>query len=311
MKTNMFFRILTVLVLATIVLSACGSPASSVPGASGVPAPVAKDLVSILNKGRKYYNDGVDMEGKVTKLRRAYETARSNIDVTVSDLVVNNAICFKNVASTEVAIGQAVMDQSQNSQSLINALVTQSVSGEQATTECTKLNQQIADFVISNRQAVLDAYNQFFQAATDYKLYTSDFPEIKIMNDLLQTYADPTQVANFLQQNNLPGFTDFTWLPTENLYMDFPGNKAKCDYYTTGAFMNDLPALMKMKFEGHEQSLLNLYEARWMPTSGAKGNCRLLRQAALDEMTVSILSAGTQNVINTGTDTGSIPTPQP
>jgi hypothetical protein len=301
------FRFIVFLVVITsLVLTACGrSPAEQATGLPGV------DIKKALSDIRVYYNTETTLEKDVSFLRRQYEQTRSSFDLTIRDLLANNAICYKNVAETESTIGNAVMDSNASSDSLINALVTQSVSGEQATSICAGLNQQIATTVITNRQAILDAYNKFFEAALNYRLSLSNWPEIKVMNDLFQTYGDPRMVEQKLVEAGLPGFTDFAWMPTENLFMDYPGNKAKCDYYITGEFMNYLPASMKIKFSGHEESLLNLYQAQWMPQSGANGNCRLSRMAALDEMTVSILSTGTIDVINTNVDSGVIPTPAP
>lgn len=299
--------ILSFLFIMVFMVSGCRAKtpteqANSLPGV---------DLSKALSDIRVHYKGGVDQETNVSFLRRQYEQTRSNFDLVISDLLANNAICFKNVAETESTIGNAVMDSNASSESLINALVTQSPSGEQATTQCAQLNVQIANTVISHRAGILDAYNKFFEAALRYKNYTSSWPEIKVMNDLFQTYGDPRMVEQKLEEFGLPGFTDFAWLPTNNLFADFPGNKAKCDYYNTGAFMADLPGSVKIKFSGHEESLMSLYEVQWMPQAGAAGNCRLFRQAALDEITISILTTNTGTILNTNTDSGAIPTPIP
>lgn len=295
------------LVVLGLLVTSCGpKPTTSAPS---IPVSVS-DWKPALDKVRTHYNGGVVMEGSTTKLRRAYEQTDSAFRLAVADEINIGKMCFKDAAAADATVANAIFDQQQDNGTLINALVTQSVTG-QSTPECAPIYQKLAEIVASYRPAIMDAYLLYFNQATDYKTYTSAWPEIDVMNDIFQTVADPTQVAEILKENGLPGFTDFTWLPTENLYMDFPGNKAKCDYYTSGQFMNDLPSLMLAKFQGHEQSLRNLYEARWMPMTGANGNCRLLRQAALDEMTVSILSQGTQDVINSGIDTGAVPTVQP
>lgn len=297
MKRNKI--VLPMLLVLMLLLSACGG---------GVIDQAANKLTEVLSWGRDYYSRGVAQEKNITTLFRQYEQSMSTFRLGARDLITNNANCFKDVAATESAIADAALGN-QDEGALVNALSTDSVTGEQATSGCVEGNRQIADYVLTNRQAVQDNYMATFSAAEDYMEYTSSFPEIDVMNDLLQTYGDMNTLRKELKAQGIEvvGATDFTWLPTANLWVSTT-DKALCDYYTTGAFVNELMPTMKSKFENHPDALMGLYESAW---DSSLGECRLTRYAALKFMTRKVVSRDTNQIINTGVDEGIFVTEQP
>lgn len=294
------------LVSLALFLSACGTPAPQ--GTSPVLPKI--DPVAILAQARTYYNGGVNRETNITNLWRKYELAMNTFRLGAKDLLGAANACSASVAQTESTIGKAVTGN-MDGDAIFSALVTNSVSGEQATTECTQIFRQLADYIVANRAAIQDANLMAFNAATEYMNYTSNFPEVDFMNDLMQTYGDPTFVYQKLADNGIKGITDWSWLPTSNLWVSHT-DKALCQYYVSGEFMANLPYSMKLKFTGHEMALAKLYESSWNPAANAgRGECRMTRYAALEYMTRSIVSADTQNVIQSGQDQSVFPTPQP
>ncbi len=301
----MKLKMVLIALIAMLLLAGCArkpTPPS--------PALPKIDPVAVLAQARTYYNGGVNRETNLTGLRAKAELTLNTFRTTAHDLIANNASCYTNVAAAESTIAEAVMSN-QSSDAIFSALVTQSVSGEQATTACVALNQQLANFVISNRAAVQDAFLAVVLAANEYVNYTTNFPEIDFMNDLMQTYGNLSFVYQKLADNGI-GVSDWSWLPTENLRINMGSNKARCDYYLTGAFKANLRSSQQRKFTGHEDALMSMYEAEWDPTAnGGKGLCTLYRYAALKEMTISPLSSDTQDVLQNNTDQGIFPTETP
>lgn len=301
------FLLLGVMVVG-MLLSACAPSARRVVPTVEVGG-VRIDPQALIATGRQYYNGGVQQETTLTNLWRKYEQSMSTFRTGVRDLVANKESCYVDVAATESTIAQSVTGN-MDGDAIFSALVSQSVSGEAATVECTKLNRQLADFTIANRQAVQDNLLAAFEAATKLMQYTSQYPEIDITNDLLQTYGDTTKVYKVLADNGI-GVTDWSWLPTANLWVAHSDEKL-CRYYTSGEFMANVSYSTKLKFTGHEDALARLYESTWNPAAnGGRGECRMTRYAALEYMTRSILSSDTREVIETGEDTGVIPTEAP
>lgn len=300
---------MVIAVVMMLIMTACGG--NSLP--SVLPtvqvAGVNIDIQGIINQAREYYNEGVTLEGSLTTLYRAYEQAMSTFRLGVRDLLANNDGCFADVARTESEIAVSVMG-GQGQAELVNALATGSVSGEAATVACVQLRIQIADYTISHRQNVQDRYMAMFEVAVDYRLYTTNYPEVAWINDLLTTYLDTTQVYEFLGDNGI-GVSDWSWLPTANLSVTH-SDETLCRYYMSGDFMANISYDMQLKFTGHQDALARLYRATWNPALNAgRGQCTMTRMAALEYMTRSILSGDTRTVIETGEDMGVFPTPAP
>lgn len=295
-----FFALITI----ALILTACGR---SVAPQDTSPAFPKLDPVAILAQARTYYNGGVNRETNITNLWRKFELTMNTFRLGAKDIIGAANACSANVALTESTIGEAVTGN-MNGEAIFSALVTNSVSGEQATTECAQIFRQLADYIVANRAAIQDANLHAFEAATEYMNYTSNFPEVDFMNDLMQTYGDPSFVYQKLADNGI-GVSDWSWLPTANLWVSHTDEKL-CRYYLTGEFMANLPFSMKLKFTGHDSALAKLYESSWNPAANAgRGECRMTRYAALEYMTRSIVSADTQNVIQSGQDEGLFPTP--
>lgn len=303
MKLNRFVRIMATLVfMVSILLTACAPRQTPL-------QELGTDVKAIIDKGRVYYNGGVNRETTLTQLWANHVMTYNTFVMGARDLIANQQMCYTNVAATESTIATAVMSNL-DGDAIFDALVTNSVSGEAATTACVQLNQQLANYIIANRSAVQDSYMASFNAATEYMNYTSNFPEIQWMNDLLQTYGDTALLYQKLADEGI-GVSDWSWLPTKNLWAS-TSDQNLCQYYITGAFMENLPYSTRLKFTGHEDALARLYEAAWNPAanSGA-GECRLYRYAALEYMTRPIVSAATNQVITTGEDQSIFPTPTP
>lgn len=306
---NIFKKIVLMLLIATFLITACGGGKSP---QDTVPAIPKLDPAAIISKGRAYYKAGVDRETNITVLWRKYEVAMNTFRLGAKDLIGAANACSASVATTESTIGNAVTGN-MSGDAIFSALVTNSVSGEQATTECAQIFRQLADYIVANRAATANANLMAFEAATEYMNYTSSFPEVDIMNDLMQTYGDTAIVYQKLADNGI-GATDWSWLPTANLWVSHSDQKL-CQYYISGEFMANVTYSTKLKFTGHETALARLYESTWNPAAnGGKGECRMTRYAALEYMTRSILSSDTQNIIQTGEDQSlfeSTPTPAP
>lgn len=285
---NLFKKIVPIFVVMTFVLTACGS---------GAPIDPTK---AILSQARTYFKGGVDRESNITVLWRKYELSMNTFRLGAKDLFGAANACSASVALTESTIGEAVTGN-MDGEAIFSALVTNSVSGEQATTECAQIFRQLADYIVANRAAVQNANLMAFEAAVDYQNYTSSFPEVDFMNDLMQTYGDTTIVYQKLADNGI-GVSDWSWLPTANLWVSH-GDKNLCQYYTSGQFMDNLSYSAKLKFTGHESALARLYESTWNPAAnGGNGECRMTRYAALEYMTRSIVGADTQQIIQSGQD---------
>ena len=298
-NSKLLFAVLTILMVLTLILAGCGGREREIPD---VPAGVGRSVKQLFATGRKYYSEGVEKEANLTVLWREYEQSMNAFRTGARDLISNAEHCYSNVATTESTIAEAVMGN-MDMNGLFNGLMTQSVSGEAATSECTQLNQRLADYIVTNRQAVKDKYMSAFDAATDYQVYTSQFPEVDIMNDLMQTYLDTTSLYAALAENGI-GVTDWSWLPTANLMVSH-SDEDLCRYYINGEFMENIGYSMKMKFVGHEDSLYRLYESTWNPAANqGRGECRMTRYAALEYMTRNILSSDTRDVIESGEDQG-------
>ncbi len=298
---NVTKRIVSLFLLTMYVLSACGTKASQ----DTVPALPKLDPVAILSQARTYYKGGVDRETNITVLWRKYELSMNTFRLGAKDLIGAANACSTSVASTESTIGNAVTGN-MDGDAIFSALVTNSVSGEQATTECTQIFRQLADYIVANRAAVQNANLMAFEAATDYMNYTSSFPEVDFMNDLMQTYGDTTLVYQKLADNGV-GVSDWSWLPTANLWVSHQ-DKNLCQYYISGEFMQNISYSSKLKFTGHESALARLYESTWNPAAnGGNGECRMTRYAALEYMTRSIVGADTQQIIESGQDQGLFP----
>lgn len=304
-------RKLFVLVLAAVMIVAC---APSVPPASQVlPAGVGIDLKKDISDFNAWYTKEVNQQADLQILIGIRVRVASKYYSTLNTLVANNANCFIDEKKAESSIAQATFDPSQDKGSLVNALVSNTLNGEQATTACVQGNQKIANYVIDGRQEMYDADINMYQAAVFFKRDLSNTIATKIGYDFLQTYADPTLAEQKMVQAGIPGLTDIAWPPNEDLYYDMPGDKEVCDYYTTGAFKQYLPQSIKDKFFGHDEALMRRYGVQWTPAiGGAQGNCRLFAQAALDKITTPILNQTVINQITTGVDNGNdIPTVQP
>ncbi len=300
--------LIVALVLLIVVLAACGG-GPKVPVAPGLPK---VDIVGILDKANKFYNTGVDTYEKTgTQLWAAYTQKMNTFRTGARDLMGSYQLCFTNVAATESQIGIAVMSKVSQT-GMINAFATQSsVSGEVATAKCAEGYGKLADYIISNRASIQDAYLAQFNNATDYMAYLTDWPEVQMMNDLLQTYGSTTGVYKALADRGI-GVSDWSWLPTKNLWVSAGNDKNLCQYYISGQFMQNVPYSMKLKFTGHEDSLALLYESTWNPAAnGGDGECRLTRFAALEYRTRSIVSQDTGDVLKSGKDTSLFPPATP
>lgn len=283
-----------VISLLAVVLNACavGNAVSQIPAAAQ----------AVLSQAREYYKTGRDQETAAINLRRAYEVKDSSFRLGVQDLYSNNKSCFKDAATLETAVASAVMSNKSGGE-LVNALSTASVSGEAATVACIQLKSQLADYIIASRTGVQNAYLMSYEAATKYQLHLDGYPELKFMNDLMQTYLSTDGVIHALAIDGV-GVTDITWLPTMSLYVDLPASSPDCQDFSSGAFVSRLPQITKDKFTGHMDALSGLYSVQM----NARGGCRVFRAAALYEMTLPLLSAQTQQVIGSGVDQGAIPT---
>ncbi len=283
--------------IATVIISGCGV-------GKAVNA-IGAEAQALISQGRQYYHEGIDMQTSAINLRRAYETKDSSFRLTVQDLFANKKSCFKDAATLESTVATAVMSQKSGGE-LVNALSTSSVSGEAATTACIELNKSLADIIVSSRSGIQNAYMASFEAATAFENKISSYPEIKLVNDLLTTYGSTDGVIHALSLDGV-GVTDFTWLPTMDLYVD-TSNDQLCTYFKSGAFKDDLPQIVKDKFTGHDDALTGLYSTRKNPLGTG---CRVYRQAALYVMTLPILSAQTSQVVGSGVDQGAMPTDVP
>ena len=307
MKT---FRTFINLLLVIFLLAACAPSASGVSSPSVLPK---IDLKKDISEFNAWYTTMVNKQADLQVLIGIRVRVASKYFSTLNTLVANNANCFTNAKNVESAVAQATFDPSQDKGSLVNALVSNTLNAEQATTACIQGNQTIATYVITGRQEMYDADMNMYQAGVFFKRDLSNTIQVKLGNDFLQTYADPTQAEQKMREMGLPGLTDITIPPNEDLFYDMPGNKEKCDYYNGGAFMQNLPRPILDKFYGHEESLRRRYSAQWTPPmGGAQGNCRLFAQAALDQISTPILNQIVITQINTGVDNGNdIPTVQP
>lgn len=298
-----------------LFLTACGAKPRELPV---VPAGVSVNGVKdVMSKASAFHSGGVAQEANLTRLWNKQLTSRSKYRTSVEDLIGNNTICFKNAQETQVAVAKAVFDRNYTTQQagaiVANVLSTggASVTGDKAITACTELNKQIADFMIANRAEVADNYNLMFDAASEYMRYTSSSPEIDIMNDLMRTYLDVNKVYDALHEAGIPGVSDWTWLPTVNLWVSH-SDKALCIYYISGDFKNSLLPEVKRKFERHAASLENLYAATWNPVAnGGKGECRMYRMAALEYMTRPIINESVRQDVQNGDDSSVFAKPTP
>ncbi len=303
-KQNRRFGIFALVMLIALVLTGCGGTpmAGAPPGVSGV------DVAGLLAKAGKYWSDGHLKEKHIVDLWRLYVTADSKLRLGVSDLVMNNQACYKNVADAEAQISAAAV--STNNQTAIASSLNLSgndISGGAAVAECVKLNQQVADYVVANRTESRNAYNSMFDAATDYINFVSSSPEVDFMNDLMDTYLDTNKVYDELKKHDI-GVSDWTWLPTTALFVSTQ-DKGLCDLYNSDSFVTTLPKSVQRKFTGHLDSLQGLYESTWnAAANGGRGECRLTRMAALEYMTRDLTSAQTQQNMMNGNDTGAFPT---
>ncbi len=298
---NLLKKVIPIILALTFVLTACGNPAPQ----DTAPALPKLDPVAILAQARTYYKGGVDRESNITVLWRKYELALNNLRLGAKDLMGVANACSASVAQTESTIAQAATGN-MDGDAIFSALVTNSISGEQATTECVQVFRQLADYIVANRAAVQNANLMAFEAAVEYQNYTSSFPEVDFMNDLMQTYGNTQKVYEKLAENGI-GVSDWSWLPTANLWVSHT-DKNLCQYYISGEFMNNIAYSAKLKFTGHESALALLYESTWNPAAnGGTGECRMTRYAALEYMTRSIVSADTQSIIESGQDTELFP----
>ena len=301
MNTNKRFSIAILAILfLSIFLTACG----------GNPVQQAADkLTEIYAKAQDYYNRGVSLETNTTNLWRAYEQVYSNFRLTAMDLIKTGGQCYQDVAAAEATIAEAVMGNKPKD-SIINSLTTDSVSGEAAVSKCAELNRQLADYIISNRREAYNAYMRAFESATGYMQYTSNFPEIDIMNDLMDTYLSAEKIEAELAKKNIH-VTDWTWLPTTNLWVSHT-DRALCNYYISGEFKQNLLPSVIRKFKDHEGALESQYAATWNPAANrGNGECRMYRTAALEYMTRSIISDDTRGIVEGGSDSSVFPTNTP
>ncbi len=299
---------LLVLMTAMMFIAACAPKTPSI--TSVIPGIDLKKDISDFNA---YFTKMSNEEADGMVLVGIRVRTASKYFSTLNSLVANNQNCFTNSKNVETAIAQATFDPSQDSGTLINALVSNTLNGEQATTACVQGNNKIAEYVINGRQEVYDADINMYQWAVLFNRDLSNTIPLKIGNDFLQTYLDPTLAEQKMRDAGIPGLTDIMWPPNENLWYDMPGNKEKCDYYTSGAFKQYLLPAEQDKFFGHDEALMRRYGAQWTPAIGeAQGNCRLFANAALNQILTPILNQIVATQINTGVDNGNdIPTVTP
>lgn len=301
MKKSTHLGNFVLLALLTLLIAACGGRSSAT---NGVPASAASSLAEvtrIMDLANDYWTKGRAMQAHQMVLFNKYTSDRTAFEVGIQELVANQANCADLVAATEVVIAEAISSNMDN-KAIFSGLATESVSGEQATTECAQLSNKIGDHIVSNRAAVNAAYQAQYEHATAYQLYLSSTPEIDFINDLMSTYGDIGQVWAALGEKEI-GVSDFAWLPTQELQVKH-SNRALCSYYTSGEFIGELPYFTLDKFAGHEDSLRRLYSATW---NSGEGLCTMYRMAALDFMLRPIVSQGTAEVINSGIEQSVFP----
>lgn len=270
------------------------------------------DVKALYDKANNYYHVGVtNYEVPLLKLDIAYKAADNEFRLGVRDQMAVAQNCFVNAAQTESQIVDAALGNMEPGQ-LVNALVTNNLTGEQATTTCATIYSKLADYVPTHRAALSQAQQARFGMAVDYEAYFSNFIEVDIMNDLMQTYGDSTLVYQKLADAGVPGITDWSWLPTKMLKAT-NNDEGICKYYMSGAFMDSLPLATRLKFKGHETALASLFEATWIPASGngGLGLCTMYRLAALRWFERDVLSQPTRNVQDTGVDQSAVPTAPP
>lgn len=309
-KTNLLIVIMFVM---TMFLSAClkssSQPESNAPVLQG-PISSIKDPVAAWNVAQAYYTKGYKLQNDFMKLYQYSVGLDNKFRMGLGELFANNQACFDSVASTESTVAEAVMgDPNMSVDAIINVLATggASVSGEQATTECVKLNLQIADYTISNRSAMFDARQASYEAGLNLKAYLHDQIGNYIINDLVLSATNNQDIKNWMREKNI-GITDFTWFPTNDLQTVVRGSTAEatCQYYMSGTAVMELDPDFVAKFAGHENDLKSLYKGVW--NSNDK-TCTLYRWAAFDKMQIVPVSSDTQDVYGTGEDVGAFPTP--
>ncbi len=294
---------------ATILLSAC-APSAPSPVNTVLPG---VDLTKSIQDFNAWYTKTVNQQADLQVNVLAFDGVYSKYYSTMSALVANNANCYVNVKNTEQPLLEATFNPNQDQGTLINALVTNTIGGELATSICAEGNEKIANFVISGRQEVYDAYIKMQESAVFFVRDLNNTIPVKVGNDFLQTYGDPNIAEQKMRDAGIPGLTDFQFPPNEQLFYVMPGNKEICDYYITGAFKQYLPPPILNKFYGHDESLMRRYGAQWTPPlGGSNGSCKLFAQAALDQIMTPIMNQNASNAINTGVDNGNeIPTVTP
>lgn len=312
MKIKFLHLILVVIMATSAVLSACAPSPVAVPSQVSSIVP-GIDLKKDLADFGQWYTNKKNEQANLQILIGNRVRVGSLYFSTLNALVANNTNCFVNVKNAESAVARATFDPGQDKGTLINALVSNTLNAEQATTVCAQGNQKIADYVIDGRKAIYDADMQMYEAAVNFQNGLSNEIVGKIRYDFLTTFADPTEAERQMRLAGIPGLTDITMPPDEGLFYDMPGNSDICTYYNSGAFENDLPRPVKDMFYGHEDSLRRRYSAQWTPPlGGSQGNCRLFASAALKQVTTPILSTIMVTQINTGVDNGNeIPTVVP
>lgn len=306
---NVLFAIVIVILLST--LSGCGkaatpAPESVAPALTG-PVGAVKDPVAAWNVAQAYYSKGYKLQNDFMSKHQYAMGLDSKFRLGLLELIANQSSCFANVSQTESTIADAVMSDQNLTEAAINALVTSSVSGEMATTECASLSRTVADYVISNRAAMFDARQAAYDVGLSFKAFLHDQIGNYIINDLISAATNNQDIKDWMLKNNI-GITDFTWFPTNDLQYVIGGSTAQttCEYFRNGKAIEELDSEFVAKFAGHEGDLKSLYRASW---NSNEGKCTLYRWAAFDKLLVVPTSSTTQNVFGTGEDESAFPTP--
>lgn len=315
MKNKRFSKLILLALLLLVLLSACGKKNAEVEvGAPPITAFGQEiDIRAMADKLNNFRQVGIrDYENPMMKANAAYEAAIDEFVVGASEIMAVGQTCIVDQAKAQAfVVDAAIGDVSQ--EGMINALVSDNLTGAEPTAECVVIYQDLADYVMAHRANIKNLKLALYGFTIDYETYFTEWVGVDIFNDLLQVYGDSAVVYQQLEDNGveLPGTTDISWLPTDLLRATH-SNYEICNYYMSGDFMQSLDSSTRTKFRGHEEALYSMFEATWIPAevNGGVGQCTMYRWAAIRWFQRTNYSDTTRSIIEEGNQ-AIIPTPAP
>ena len=300
------FRLPLILFFLFLILTACGKSDKAEVNVGPPPITVMGqeiDIRAIASKLNNYRQVGIrDYENPIVKMWASYVLTLDEYIVGASEIMAVGENCFVDQAQAQAYVVSAALGNvDQNG--MINALVSDNLTGSEPASECAAIYSDLADYVMAHRAAIKNEKLKVINMTVDYETYFTEWVEVDAMNDLLQVYGDAAVVYQQLEDHgvDLPGTTDITWLPSRLLlvtHTDF----GVCDYYMSGAYRSSLDSGTRAKFKDHPEALDSMFEATWIAPehNGGVGECTMYRWAAIKWMQRTSVSSATNSSIEGG-----------